>query len=295
MAKRDIKDKIKLKGYADLFGEEEDVVNSEECIKNLPLDELYTFKNHPFRVIEDEKMAETVASIKKYGVLVPGIARPRAEGGYEILSGHRRRHASMLAEKDTMPFIIKNCTDDEATIIMVDANLQREDILPSEKARAYKMKFEALKHQGKAGGITVEMMAESAGESSKTIQRYVWLANLTDELLQLVDEKKLGIVQGTDISFLEKDKQEWIFDLVVNEGCTISCVQSAQIREMDKEGRLTQGSLKKLLKMEKTKPRKVVLNAKKLDSYFEPNMTSEDIEALIVKLVEEWKKKGGGS
>jgi len=294
MAKRDVKDKIKLKGYDDLFGDDE-VIASEGSILEVPLDELYTFKNHPFRVVDDEKMDETVASVKKFGVLVPGIARPREEGGYEVLSGHRRKRASELAKKTTMPMIIKNCTDDEATIIMVDANIQREDILPSEKARAYKMKYEALKHRGKAGGVTVEMMAESAGESSKTVQRYVWLGNLIDELLQFVDEKKLGVVQGVDISFLAKDKQEWILDLIANKGCSLTTVQTAQIRELDKEGSLTREILNKLVLGEKTKPRRVVFNAKRLDSYFAPNMTNEDIESVIVKLLEEWKEKGGGS
>ena len=295
MAKRDLKDKIRLKGYDDLFGGDDEVIASEDSIREVPLNELYTFKNHPFRVVDDEKMEETVASVKKFGVLVPGIARPRAEGGYEVISGHRRKRASELAEKATMPMIIKNCSDDEATIIMVDANIQREDILPSEKARAYKMKYEALKHRGKAGGVTVEIMAESAGESSKTVQRYVWLGNLMDELLQLVDEKKLGIVQGVDVSFLPENKQKWILELIVNNGCALTTAQTAQIRELDKDGSLTKEMINKVVMGEKTKPRKVVFNAKKLDSYFAPNMTSEDIESIIVKLLDEWKEKGGGS
>lgn len=296
MSRRNLGEKIKLTSYDDMFGgvdAKEVVVEGE--IKEIPLSELHTFKDHPFSVIEDEKMAETVESIKKYGVLVPGIARPRKAGGYEILSGHRRHHASALAGLETMPMIIKNCTDDEATIIMVDANIQREDVLPSEKARAYKMKFEALKHQGRAGGITIEDMAENSGESSKTVQRYIWLANLTDELLKLVDNKKLGFVQGVDISFLPKDKQEWVYDIIQSTGCSISSVQSAEFKELHKAERLTVSTLRKILSNEKVEKRKVTFNAKKLDSYFTPDMSNADIEELIIKLLDEWKEKGGAS
>ena len=296
MSRRNLGEKIKLTSYDDMFGgvdANEVVVEGE--IKEIPLSELHTFKDHPFSVIEDEKMAETVESIKKYGVLVPGIARPREAGGYEILSGHRRHHASALAGLETMPMIIKNCTDDEATIIMVDANIQREDVLPSEKARAYKMKFEALKHQGRAGGITIEDMAENSGESSKTVQRYIWLANLTDELLKLVDNKKLGFVQGVDISFLSKDKQKWVYDIIQSTGCSISSVQSSEIKELHKAERLTVSTLRKILSNEKVEKRKVTFNAKKLDSYFTPNMSNADIEELIIKLLDEWKEKGGAS
>ena len=296
MSRRNLGEKIKLASYDDMFGgvdEKEVVVGGD--IKEIPLSELHTFKDHPFSVLEDEKMAETVESIKKYGVLVPGIARPRQAGGYEIISGHRRHHASALAGLETMPMIIKECSDDEATIIMVDANIQREDILPSEKARAYKMKYEALKHRGRAGGVTVEDMAETSGESGKTVQRYIWLANLTDELLKLVDDKKIGFVQGVDISFLTKDEQEWVYDIIQSTGCSISTVQSAEIKELHKAERLTVSTLRKILSNEKLEKRKVVFNAKKLDSYFTPDMTNNDIEELILKLLDEWKEKGGAS
>lgn len=298
MSKRGLDGKIKLASYEDMFGgvEAGEGAVAEGEIKEIPLTELHTFKDHPFSVVEDEKMSETVESIRKYGVLVPGIARPRANGGYEIISGHRRHHASVLAGKETMPMIIKDCTDDEATIIMVDANIQREDILPSEKAKAYKMKFEALKHQGKAGGgRTIDNMAENTGESSKTVRRYIWLAELTDDLLKLVDEKKLGFVQGVDISFLSKETQEWVYDAIQSTGCAISATQSAEIKDLFKEDKLTMATLRKVLNPVKIEKRKVVFNSKKLDGYFTPDMTNDDIEELILKLLDEWKEKGGAS
>lgn len=297
MSKRGLEGKIKLASYDDMFGDadvkEKVVVEGE--IKEIPLSELHTFKNHPFSVLDDDKMAETVESIKKYGVLVPGIARPRKNGGYEIISGHRRHHASILAGKETMPMIVKNCTDDEATIIMVDANIQREDILPSEKARAYKMKFEALKHQGVSGGYTVDIMADNTGESSKTVRRFIWLAELSDDLLKLVDEKKLGFTQGVDLALVSKEAQEWIYDIIQSTGCNISKLQSEEIKELYREGKLTVAELRKLLNTVKIEKRKVVFSSKKLDSYFTPDMSNEDIESLIIKLLDEWKEKGGAS
>ena len=193
-------------------------------IVNIPLNELYEFKDHPFRVLDDEKMEETVESIKAHGVLMPGIARPRKEGGYEIISGHRRRRASELAGKAEMPFIIKDYSDDEATVIMVDSNIQREDILISEKAKAYHMKYMAMKHQGTAGGISLDVMSEQTGESQKTVQRYIYLARLTDELLGLVDAKKLGVKQGVEISALDTTQQEIVYQVLSELGRLITIV-----------------------------------------------------------------------
>ena len=203
MSKRGIGEKIKLSSYEDMFGTEEENVSgpldSKGQIVDIPIPELHTFKNHPFRVVDDEAMDEMVESIKEYGVLVPAIVRPREEGGYEILSGHRRHHASTLAGMSTMPAIIKECNDDEATVIMVDANIQREDILISEKALAYQMKYEAMKHQGVAGGSSLQEISEQSGESMKSIQRLICIASLNKELLDMVDSKKLGIRQGVDL------------------------------------------------------------------------------------------------
>lgn len=205
MARKNVAANIKLNGYDALFGASESE-NTEEHIIEAPLGDLHDFKDHPFRVVDDEKMEETVESIRQYGVLVPGIARPRKGGGYEIIARHRRKHASEFAGKETMPIVVRNYSDDEATIIMVDSNIQQEDILPSEKARAYRMKYEALKHQGKrAGGRTVEEMGEESGKGAKTVQRYIWLSRLSDGLLAMVDMKELGFMQGLDISFLVND------------------------------------------------------------------------------------------
>lgn len=296
MAKRNLGEKIKLSTYDEMFGTDtfgHDDQKSEGQIINVPLRELHTFKNHPFKVLDDEKMEETVESVKAYGVLVPGIARPRKGGGYEIISGHRRRRASEIVGKTEMPFMVREYTDDEATIIMVDSNIQREDISISEKAKAYSMKYEAMKHQGAAGGISLEKMSEESGESRKTIQRYICLARLSDELLELVDNKKLGVMQGLEISYLDETQQSIVYKVIEELGCVISVEQASRIREADKKGYLNEAYIKDMLTYVKQPVRKVVFNQKRLDSYFEPNMSNSDIEELIVKLLDEWKKKGG--
>ena len=295
MSKRGIGEKIKLSSYEDMFGTEEENVSgaldSKGQIVDIPIPELHTFKNHPFRVVDDEAMDDMVESIKEYGVLVPAIVSPREEGGYEILSGHRRHHASTLAGKETMPAIIKECNDDEATVIMVDANIQREDILISEKALAYQMKYEAMKHQGVAGGSSLQEISEQSGESMKSIQRLICIASLNKELLDMVDSKKLGIRQGVDLSFLSEEQQQTVYEVITELGISLSWDDTLRIKEAGKKGYLNADYLKDILTHEKVKTRKVVLNQKKLDTYFEPNMSNEDIEELIVSLLEEWKKK----
>ena len=197
--------KITLEKFDDLFGGSAAQGSGAEQIIDAPLAELYTFKDHPFRVEDDEKMEETTESIRQYGVLVPGIARPRAGGGYEIIAGHRRKRGSELAGKTEMPVVVRSYTDDEATIIMVDSNIQREDILPSEKARAYKMKYEAMKHQGKKSGRnTLDEVGEAAGENAKKVQRYIWLSRLSDELLAMVDGKNSVSHRALIFPFLQK-------------------------------------------------------------------------------------------
>lgn len=296
MAKRNLGEKIKLQSYDEMFGL--DTISpgdqkQEGQIVNIPLNELYEFKDHPFRVLDDEKMEETVESVKEHGVLMPGIARPRKEGGYEIISGHRRRRASELAGKTEMPFIIKDYSDDEATVIMVDSNIQREDILISEKAKAYHMKYMAMKHQGTAGGISLDVMSEQTGESQKTVQRYIYLARLTDELLGLVDAKKLGVKQGVEISALDTTQQEIVYQVLSELGSVIDVEQATRIKEAGKKGYLNEAYLRDMLTYVKPPVRKVVFNQKKLDSYFDPTTSNSDIEDLIVKLLDEWKEKGG--
>ena len=243
-------------------------------------------------MLNDEKMEETTESIRLYGVLVPGIARPRAGGGYELIAGHRRKHGSERAGKTEMPIIVRNYSDDEATIIMVDSNIQREDILPSEKAKAYKMKYEAMKHQGKKSGKnTLDEVGEAAGENAKKVQRYIWLSRLSDELLEMVDTKKLGISQGVDISFLSEEAQQWVEVIIEEQGCNVSTVQSGKLKEYGKSGELTLAMVRLILTEEKPKERKVTLKADKISKYFAEDYSSEDIENIIIQLLDEWKKR----
>lgn len=298
MSSKGLSNRIKLSSYDDMFSAENDGNATSEAktvdgqIVEIPLSELHTFENHPFRVVDDENMEEMVESVKEYGVLVPAIARPRAEGGYELISGHRRKHASELAGKDTMPVIVRDCDNDEAVVIMVDANIQREDILVSERAKAYQMKYEAMKHQGKAQGISLKAMSEQAGESMKTIQRLICIASLDEKLLAMVDEKKLGLRQGVDLSFIPQEQQKIVYEVISEMGVSLSQEQSARIKESSRKGYLNADFLKDYLSEKKPKPRKVVFNQKKLDNYFTPDMSNEDIEELIVKLLDEWKEKG---
>lgn len=281
--------KVKLNRFDDLFGNTENPTG--EQIIHIKLADLHTFKGHPFHVLDDEKMEETKESILKYGVLVPGIARPREGGGYEIIAGHRRKRGSELAGLDTMPIIVRNYTDDEATIIMVDSNLQREDILPSEKAKAYAMKYEAIKHQGSKGGSTLDKVGEAAGESGKTVQRYVWLARLSDELLDRVDAKKIGISQGVDISFLSKKQQQYVERILQETGVSVSNVQATKLKEYGKSGELTLEMVRLILTEEKPKKREITIKGDKINQYFSEDYSSDDIEDIIIQLLKEWKEK----
>lgn len=298
MSSKGLSGRIKLSSYDDMFSAENDGDTAVEAkpadgqIVEIPLSELHTFENHPFRVVDDENMEEMVESVKEYGVLVPAIARPRAEGGYELISGHRRKHASELAGKETMPVIVRDCDNDEAVVIMVDANIQREDILVSERAKAYQMKYEAMKHQGKAQGNSLQEMSEQAGESMKTIQRLICIASLDEKLLTMIDEKKLSLRQGVDLSFIPQEKQRMVYEVITAMNISLSLEQSARIKEASRKGYLNEDFLKDYLSEKKAKPRKVVFNQKKLDNYFTPDMSNEDIEELIVKLLDEWKEKG---
>ncbi len=284
---RSIAGKIKINKFADLVG------GDDAAVTEVPIADLHEFKNHPFRVLDDEKMDETVESIKKYGVLMPGIVRPRTDGdGYEIIAGHRRKRACELAGLETMPVLIKNYTDDEAIVTMVDTNIQREDILPSEKARAYRMKFDAMKHQGSGGGITIENIGESAGESGKTVQRYIWLSNLSDKLLTFVDEKKLPIRSGVDISYLNEKEQHWVEEIIGSMGVVIAPAQAEKIRGYSQSKELTKALLTEILTEEKPKPRKVIFKGEKLSKYFPDEMSSEEIEEEIIRILDEWKEKG---
>ena len=278
---RSIAGKIKLNSFADIVG------GDDTAVTEVPLSDLHEFKNHPFRVLDDEKMEETVESIRKNGVLMPGIVRPRLDGGgYEIIAGHRRKRACELAGLATMPVLIKNYTDDEATVTMVD-------ILPSEKAHAYRMKFDAMKHQGSGGGRTVESIGEAAGESGKTVQRYIWLSNLSDTLLGFVDEKKLPIRSGVEISYLTDKEQRWIEEIVGSTGVVITPAQAEKIKGYSQSKELTKALLNEILSEEKPKPRKITFKGEKLSKYFPEDMPVEEIEEKIIRILDEWKDKGG--
>lgn len=284
--------KIKMESFDDLFGGSNAQEIGAEQIINAPLADLHEFKDHPFKVLNDEKMEETTESIRLYGVLVPGIARPIAGGGYELIAGHRRKHGSERAGKTEMPIIFRNYSDDEATIIMVDSNIQREDILPSEKAKAYKMKYEAMKHQGKKSGKnTLDEVGEAAGENAKKVQRYIWLSRLSDELLEMVDTKKLGFSQGVDISFLSEEAQQWVEVIIEERGCNVSTVQSGKLKEYGKSGELTLAMVRLSLTEEKPKERKVTLKADKISKYFSDSYSNEEIENVIISLLDNWKEE----
>ena len=287
MSKPGSASKIRLSGIDELLGGAADA----EQIVDAGLDELHPFHNHPFRVLDDEKMEETAESIGKYGVLVPGIVRPRAGGGYEIIAGHRRKHGCEKAGLDSMPVIVRDYTDDEATIIMVDSNIQREDILPSEKAKAYAMKYEAMKHQGSKGGSTLEEVGGAAGDSRKTVQRYVWLSRLIPGLLELVDRKKLGISQGADISFLPEEGQRWVLEVLEETGVAVSNAQAAKLKEYSRNGELTLTVARLVLAEEKPKERKVTIKGEKINKYFPETYSSGDIEDVIIQLLEEWHRR----
>jgi len=281
---RGVAGKIRINTFEDIVGSLEDGVTQVE------LSELHDFKNHPFRVLDDEKMAETVESIKKQGIIVPGIVRPLKEGGYEIIAGHRRRRAAELAGLKTMPVYIKECSDEQATCMMVDSNIQREDILPSEKARAYRMKYERIKSPGVKGN-SLDELGEAAGESGKTVQRYLWLSNLIDGLMDLVDTKKIGMAQGIDLSFLGKEEQTWVLEEIKVRGCPLGMTQSARIKELYKSGELTKTVIKLIIEDVKPRPKKFVLKADRLKDYFPEDASDEEIESIIISLLEEWKSR----
>lgn len=287
--------KIKLNSYDDLFGKEQKEPTSAQVVE-IPLEQMIEFKDHPFRVVEDEAMEELIESIKENGVLVPGIVRKTQDNRYEILAGHRRRFASERAGKRTMPVFVKELDDDESTLVMVDSNLQREDILPSEKARAYRMKYEAMKHQGARGaGSTLDALGEGARESAKTVQRYIYLARLIDGLMELVDSKKIGMTQGVDLSFLNEDAQKTVHEVMQILECGISMEQSAKLKMLASERKLTIDDVKEILRpKEKSIDRKLTIKSKDIKEYFDDTYSKEDIEKVIFELLAQWKERNGG-
>lgn len=283
-------EKIKLTSYDDLFGNSETAAG--ENVVSVPIHLFHPFKDHPFRVVDDEKMQETVESVKKYGILMPGIVRPYADGGYEVVAGHRRWRACELAGLDEMPVIIREMDDDTATVMMVDTNIQREDILPSEKAHAYKMKYEAMKHQGSRGEKhTADLVGETAGESGRTVQRYIRLAELVQELLDYVDEGKIPMVSGEKLSYLSQDAQHWTVGAITDSGIFPSKVQAEQLKQLGEAGELTEGKVYSILVKKEKTGAGVTISAKKIQNYFPGNYTKEQVENVIYMLLEQWKEQ----
>lgn len=296
--------KIELASVDDLFSTEEGRQDAKlEKIQEIPLTELHPFKNHPFKVKDDEAMMETADSIKQYGVLVPAIARPDPEGGYELVAGHRRHRASELAEKETMPVIVRDLDDDAATIIMVDSNLQRESLLPSERAFAYKMKLEAVKHQGARTDLTsrqlgeksqtsIQKVADQAGESQRQVQRYIRLTELIPELMDMVDEKKIALNPAYELSFLKKEEQVDLLDAMDSEQATPSLSQAQRLKKYSQEGHLTLDMMRVIMGEEKKSDLdRVTFTSDTLRKYFPKSYTPQRMQETIIKLLEQWQRK----
>lgn len=241
-------DKVQFAFYDDLFGEGQSEKMEDSQIIRLPLESLHPFENHPFRVLDDDKMVETVESVKKYGVLVPGIVRKDKKGGYEIVAGHRRKRASELAGCLDMQAIVRELTDDEVTIIMVDSNIQREDLLPSEKAKAYRMKMEALSHQGvKGNGVTADLIGKDTEEAGRIVQRYIRLTYLLPELLNYVDKKKRLLLPAEKLSYLSDEEQEWVLKVIAEQNLYLSVPQAESLKEESRAGTLTEDRVMRIL------------------------------------------------
>jgi len=296
--------KIELASVDDLFSTEESRQDEQlEKIQEIPLSELHPFKDHPFKVKDDDAMIETADSIKKYGVLVPAIARPLPDGGYELVAGHRRRRASELAGKETMPVIVRDLDDDAATIIMVDSNLQRENLLPSERAFAYKMKLEAIKHQGARTDLTSvqveqklsarDQVAKEAGERSGIqVMRYVRLTELIPDLLDMVDEKKIAFNPAYELSFLKPDEQQMLVETMDYEQATPSLSQAQRMKKFSQDGKLSEDVMLAIMSEEKKSDLdKVTLSSDTLRKYFPKSYTPAKMQETIIKLLEQWQKK----
>ena len=296
--------KVNLASVDDLFSTEESRADAErEKVVEIPLNELHPFKGHPFKVKDDDAMMETADSVRQYGVLVPAIARPDPSGGYELVAGHRRHRASELAEKETMPVIVRDLDDDAATIIMVDSNLQRESLLPSERAFAYKMKLEAIKHQGERSDLTsrqigeksstsIQLVANQAGESQRQVQRYIRLTELIPELLDMVDEKKIAFNPAYELSFLKPEEQQMLLETMDYEQATPSLSQAQRMKKFSQEGKLTSESMLAIMSEEKKSDLdKVTLSSDTLRKYFPKSYTPKRMEETIIKLLEQWQRK----
>ena len=297
---------VSLSSYDEIFSTEETRSQDNlEKIQNLPLAELHPFQNHPFKVVDDEAMQRTVESVARYGVLAPAIARPRPEGGYETISGHRRLHAAELAGLKTIPVIVRNMDDDAAVIAMVDANLQRETILPSERAFAYKMKLEAMKHQGSRGDLTSgqlgqkltgavsrDILAEQAGDSSRNVQRFIRLTELIPELLDMVDQKQLAFNPAVELSYLSQPEQHDLLDAMDYAQSTPSLSQAQRLKKLSQKGTLNRDTMRTIMsEIKKPALGNITLKDATLRKYFPRSYTPRQMQETIIKLLEQWQKR----
>ncbi len=296
-----------LTSYDDIFSTEESRSDAHrEKVQEIPLSELHPFLNHPFKVVHDERMQDTAESIREYGVLVPAIARPRAEGGYELVSGHRRHFAAGLASLETLPVLVRDLDDDAATIIMVDSNLQRESILPSERAKAYKMKLEAMKRKAGRpskenrdqvghnfdGKRSVDLIAENAPDSRNQIQRFIRLTELIPPLQDMVDERKVAFNPAVELSYLKPDEQTMLLDTMDSEQATPSLSQAQRLKKFSQDGNLTHESMLAIMSEEKKGDLdRVTLGADVLHKYFPKSYTPQRMQEIIIHLLEGWQKK----
>ena len=295
---------INLPSLDNLFSSEQERQDAKlEKIQILPLTELHPFRNHPFQVRDDDEMDKMVDSIKEYGVMTPAIVRPRKDGGYEIVAGHRRCHASQRAGVETMPCIVRDMDDDTAIILMVDSNCQREHILPSEKAKAYEMKLAAIKRQGQRRDLTsgqvvqklsVQEVADGSGEGYKTVQRFIRLNKLTPELMKMVDDGKLKTTPAVELSYLTPEEQEDFLSYMESEGCTPSLSQAQKLKEASKESVLTSEKIQHIMaaKLPSVKPRdpQLMIPVAKVERYFPKGFTSDQMQQVIVKLLENYAR-----
>ena len=295
--------KIELASVDDLFSTEEGRQDAKlEKIQEIPLSELHPFKNHPFKVKDDEAMMETADSIKQYGVLVPAIARPDPEGGYELVAGHRRHRASELADKETMPVIVRDLDDDAATIIMVDSNLQRESLLPSERAFAYKMKLDAMKHQGERVDLTSsqvgtklradEILAQQAGSSRNQVQRYIRLTELIPEIQEMVDDGQMALNPAVEVSYLKPEEQKGLLEAMDYGQATPSLSQAQRMKNLSRAGLCTTEAMCAVMSEDKKKDvDRVVIKKEAIERYFPKSYTPLQMEETIIKLLDQWQKK----
>ena len=299
---------ISLNSYEDIFRTEEDRRDTGEHVIMVDLEKIHPSKNHPFKVVDDEEMQKTADSIRQYGVLVPAIVRPLENGEYEMISGHRRRYASMLAGKETMPVIVREMDDDTATILMVDSNLQRENILPSERAKAYQMKMEALKHQGERKDLQQgttetsrqvgtklradEQVAADTGESARQVQRYVRLNSLIPELLDMVDDKKLAFNPAVELSYLKPEEQQEFLQAMDEAQTTPSLSQAQRMKKASQEGKCSPDMIREVMEEQKKNPmERVVFDTGELRKYFPKSYTPKQMQQQILKLLDQWTKK----